>query len=105
MDALATLMTLAFASIMPIGALIVMIAGISRLRGRRSRFDRAASIAGPAVAVRVFPPSLRGGGLDIPPPAEEQPAGDPPDGHGRGSVTGATPLGLAGAEPTPGERP
>jgi hypothetical protein len=58
-----------------IAALAVLGAGIARLRGRRSRIDRAADVLGSSAAMAVYPPSLRGGGVEIPPP---------PDLRGRG---------------------
>ncbi len=54
---------------------LVAVAGIARLRGRRSRFDGAAANLASAISLSVYPPSLRGGGPVVPPPPEED---DPP---------------------------
>ncbi len=54
------------------------IAGFARLRGRRSRLDRVADVTSSAMAMGVYPPSLRGGGPEVPPPpddAEDTPRG------------------------------
>jgi len=51
--------------------LVVAIAGIARLRRRRSRLDRAADLTSSAIAAGVYPPSLRGGGPEVPPPPDE----------------------------------
>jgi hypothetical protein len=58
-----------------IAAVAVLVAGVARLRGRRSRIDRAADVLRASVAISVYPPSLRGGGIEVPPPPDER-------GHG-----------------------
>ena len=52
--------------------LAVAIAGVARWRRRRSRLDHVASTVASAAAMSVYPPSLRGGGPDVPPPPDER---------------------------------
>ncbi len=54
-----------------LAGLMVIVAGVARLRGRRSRFDRAAGTVASAAAMGVYPPSLRGGGVAVPPRPDE----------------------------------
>ena len=49
-------------------AVFVALAGMARIRGRRSRFDRTAAGLSSAAVLGVYPPSLRGGGPEVPPP-------------------------------------
>ena len=50
-----------------VAAVVVMIAGIRRLSGRdRTPIDRVADVSSRAVARSIYPPSLRGGGPDVP---------------------------------------
>jgi hypothetical protein len=56
--------------------LAVAFAGIARWRRRRSRLDRFASTVASAAALSVYPPSLRGGGPEVParPDEDDTPA-------------------------------
>ena len=47
-------------------ALLVLIAGVLRLTGRRSRLEGLASTLSSATTMGVYPPSLRGGGPVVP---------------------------------------
>jgi ribosomal protein L4 len=53
--------------------LAVAFAGIARWRRRRSRLDRVGSTVASAAAMSVYPPSLRGGGPEVPPRPDEEP--------------------------------
>ncbi len=55
----------------------VLVAGLARLRGRRSRLDRVASLTASAFAMSIYPPSLRGGGVVVPPRPAMQVHGTP----------------------------
>lgn len=55
-----------------IAALLLIVAGVWRMTGRRSRLDRVAAITASAASMAVFPPSLRGGGTAVPPRPDEE---------------------------------
>jgi len=61
-----------------LAALIVAVAGIARLRGRRLHgMDRAADLTATSAARSVYPESLRGGGPTEPVPPSRTPTGEP----------------------------
>jgi len=61
-----------------VAALVVAVAGLARLRGRRLRgIDRAADLTATSAARSVYPESLRGGGPVEPVPPSRTPTGEP----------------------------
>lgn len=60
-----------------LGLVALMIAGVARLRGRRSRFDVIANGYARATSMSVYPASLRGTPEIVPPPAEIQEQAEP----------------------------
>ncbi len=68
MELLLALVGAGLVGLVPVAAVLVAYAGIRRLQGRPSRFDRAAEVTASAVSQMIYPPSLRGGGVTVPPP-------------------------------------
>ena len=54
-----------------VAAVLVLLAGVRRMLGRRSsRLDRVAGSMAAAASMATYPPSLRGGGPEVPLPPE-----------------------------------
>lgn len=69
MNAILAIAVALFGLLPAVAAAAVLVAGIQRLRGRRSRaLDGVADVARAAFARSIYPPSLRGGGPDVPVP-------------------------------------